>query len=187
MFMALSVGCYEKVRAARKRKPPPPQPGYNRHGPHFDLAALWRRVMMREEIVALFDRREGAWRSRDAAALAMDHAPDGVVISPTGGVLEGRDDIERIYRVWFNAFADFAFTVEDLLVEGNRVALLGRVTGKHSGEFFGMPATGRRIDVACGFFYRFEGPLIAHERRILDFTGLLVQVGVLRAKPAGGI
>ena len=142
--------------------------------------------MTREEIVALFDRREGYWRSKDAAALAHDHASNGVVISPTGGVLEGRDDIERIYRVWFTAFADFAFTVEDLIVEGDRVALLGRVTGKHSGEFFGMPATGRRIDVACGFFYRFEGPVIAHERRILDFTGLLIQVGVLRAKPAGG-
>ena len=143
--------------------------------------------MTREEIVALFERREAAWRARDAAALARDHAPTGVVISPTGGVLEGRGDIERIYRVWFNAFADFSFTVEDLIVEGERVALLGRVTGRHSGEFFGMPATGRRIDVACGFFYRFEDGFIAHERRILDFTGLLVQVGVLRAKPAGGI
>jgi hypothetical protein len=29
--------------------------------------------------------------------------------------------------------------------------------------------------------------LIMHERRILDFTGVLVQVGVLRAKPAGGL
>lgn len=143
--------------------------------------------MTREEIQALFDRREAAWRAKDAAALALDHAPDGVVISPTGGVLEGRADIERIYRVWFTAFSDFAFTVEDLVVEDDRAALLGRVTGRHSGEFFGMPATGRQIDVACGFFYRFDGMLIAHERRILDFTGLLVQVGVLRAKPAGGL
>lgn len=143
--------------------------------------------MTRDDITALFERREAAWRTKDAAALALDHASDGVVISPTGGVLEGRSDIERIYRVWFTAFADFAFTVEDLVVDGDRVALLGRATGRHSGEFFGMPATGRRIDVACGFFYRFEGGLIAHERRILDFTGLLVQVGVLRAKPSGGL
>jgi uncharacterized protein (TIGR02246 family) len=143
--------------------------------------------MTRDEIVGLFERRDAAWRARDAAALAADHAENGVVISPTGGVLEGRAEIERIYRVWFSAFADFAFTVEDLVVDGERVALLGRATGRHSGEFFGMPATNRRIDVACGFFFRFEGPLIAHERRILDFTGLLVQVGVLRAKPAGGV
>jgi hypothetical protein len=48
-----------------------------------------------------------------------------------------------------------------------------------------MPPTGRRIEVAGAFIYRLHNGLIAHERRILDFTGLLVQVGVLRAKPAG--
>lgn len=143
--------------------------------------------MTREEIVALFERREAAWRDHDAATLAAGHSPTGVVVSPTGGVLEGRGDIERIYRVWFTAFPDLVFSVEDLVIEDDRAAVLGRVSGTHAGEFFGMPATRRKIEVACCFFYRLQDGLIVHERRILDFTGLLVQVGVLRAKPAGGI
>ena len=126
--------------------------------------------MTRDEIFALFNRREAAWEARDAASLTADHAADGVVVSPTGGVLEGRVEIERIYRVWFTAFPDL---------------VLCRITGSHAGEFFGMPPTGRRIEVAGAFIYRLQNGLIAHERRILDFTGLLVQVGVLRAKPAG--
>ena len=142
--------------------------------------------MTREEIATVFARRETAWRKRDAAALASDHAPNGVVVSPTGGVLEGRADIERIYRVWFTAFPDLVFSTEDLLIDDDRAALLGRVTGSHAGEFFGMAPTGRRIEVSCAFIFRFEDGLIAHERRILDFTGLLVQVGVLRAKPGQG-
>jgi steroid delta-isomerase-like uncharacterized protein len=141
--------------------------------------------MTREEIFALFNRREAAWHARDAAALTADHTADGVVVSPTGGVLEGRTEIERIYRVWFTAFPDLMFTTEDLLVDENRAALLCRITGSHAGEFFGMPPTGRRIEVSGVFVYRLQNGLIAHERRILDFTGLLVQVGVLRAKPAG--
>jgi predicted ester cyclase len=100
-------------------------------------------------------------------------------------VLEGRDEIERIYRVWFVAFPDLLFTTEDLLVDDDRAALLARVTGSHAGEFFGMAPTGRRIEVSGAFIYRLQDGLIAHERRILDFTGLLIQVGVLRAKPAG--
>jgi predicted ester cyclase len=142
--------------------------------------------MTREEIIALFNRREMDWRGRNPAALAADHAPHGIVVSPTGGVLEGRADIERIYRVWFTAFPDLVLTTEDLLIDGDRVALLGRVVGSHSGEFFGMPATGRHIEVSCALVYRLEDGLIVHERRILDFTGLLIQIGVLRAKPAGG-
>lgn len=141
--------------------------------------------MTREEIFALFNRREAAWRERNAAALAADHAPNGVVVSPTGGVLEGRADIERIYRVWFVAFPDLSLTTEDLLVDEDRAALLCRITGSHAGEFFGMAPTGRRIEVAGAFIYRLQDNLIMHERRVLDFTGLLVQVGVLRAKPAG--
>ena len=141
--------------------------------------------MTREQIFALFARREAGWRARDAPGLAADHAPDGVVVSPTGGVLEGRAEIERIYRVWFVAFPDLSFTTEDLLVDNDRAALLCRVAGTHAGEFFGMSPTGRRIEVAGAFIYRIENDLIVHERRILDFTGLLIQVGVLRAKPAG--
>ena len=142
-------------------------------------------AMTREEIFALFTKREAAWRARDAATMTADHSPEDIVVSPTGGVLEGRAEIDRIYRVWFTAFPDLIFTTEDLLVDENRAALLCRITGSHAGEFFGMPPTGRRIEVSGAFIYRVENGLIVHERRILDFTGLLVQVGVLRAKPAG--
>ena len=141
--------------------------------------------MTRDEIFALFTRREEGWRAHDAAALTADHAQDGVVVSPTGGVLEGLSEIELIYLVWFTAFPDLVFTTEDLLVDEDRAALLCRITGSHAGEFFGMPPTGRRIEVSGCFIYRLQEGRIAHERRILDFTGLLVQVGVLRAKPAG--
>jgi predicted ester cyclase len=142
--------------------------------------------MTREEILALFSRRESCLAEHDSAALAADHAPDGTVVSPTGGVLEGRSEIERIYRLWFTAFPDLVFTTEMLLVDGNRAALICRITGTHAGEFFGMAPTGRQIEVAGAFVYELVDGQITHERRVLDFTGVLVQVGVLKAKPAGG-
>ena len=70
-------------------------------------------------------------------------------------------------------------------VDTDWTARLCRVAGTHLGEFFGMGPTGRRIEVAGAFVYRLQGGEIVHERRILDFTGLLIQVGVLRAKPSG--
>jgi steroid delta-isomerase-like uncharacterized protein len=143
--------------------------------------------MTREEITAMFDRRQAAWRAYDAAALAADHAPDAVVISPTGGVLEGRHDIERIYKIWFTAFPDLMFTERDLLIDGDRVVLAVSLSGTHAGDFFGLPASGRRVQAVCAFVYTLRDGLIVHERRILDFTGILVQVGVLRAKPVTGL
>jgi predicted ester cyclase len=143
--------------------------------------------MTREQIVALFARREKSWLNRDAAALAADHAVHGVVVSPTGGVLEGREEIERVYRVWLTAFPDLVVTVTDLLIDGDRAVQLLDVVGTHAGEFLGLAPTGRRLHVDGAFVYTIKDNLIEHERRVLDFTGVLVQVGLLKAKPAPGL
>ena len=143
--------------------------------------------MTREEITVMFTRRAAAWDAHDAVALASDHAPDAVAISPTGGVLEGREEIQRIYQVWFTAFPDLRFTARDLLIDGDRVAMIMTVAGTHAGDFFGLPASGRHVQAICAFIYTLKGNQIVHERRVLDFTGVLVQVGVLRAKPAPGL
>lgn len=152
------------------------------------LARLPRRAyhlpaMSREDILALFARRDTAWKARDAHALAQSHAIDGVVISPTGGVLEGRDEIERVYGLWFSAFPDLTFTSEDLLIDGSRAVQVVTVSGTHTGDFFGVPPTGRRVSFACAIVVSVANGEVAHERRILDFTGVLIQVGVLKAKP----
>jgi len=46
-----------------------------------------------------------------------------------------------------------------------------------------MPPTGRAVSVPVVFVYELRDGRIRHERRIYDFTGVLVQVGLLKAKP----
>ena len=141
------------------------------------------RRMTRDDIVALMDRRNAAWAARDAAALAAIHAVNGVVVSPTGGVLEGRDEIQRVYRLWLTAFPDIAVAPADMLIDGDRVAQLLRISGTHLGDFFGMPPTNRHVELEAALLMIARDGAIAEERRVYDFTGLLVQVGVLKAKP----
>ncbi len=139
--------------------------------------------MTRDAILDLVHRRHAAWEAHDAPALAATHAENCVVVSPTGGVLEGRAEIERIYRLWFAAFPDVRRTTDHVLVDGDRVVEIGHLSGTHAGDFFGMPATGRHVDVQLAVLMTIRDGLVAEERRIYDFTGLLVQVGVLKAKP----
>lgn len=140
-------------------------------------------MMTRDETLALIARRTAAWQARDPAALAATHAPAGVVVSPIGGVLEGRDEIERVYRLWFNAFSDLVWQPAELLIDGDRIVQIARLTGTHTGDFFGMTATGRQVHVEVALVLSAADGLVTEERRIYDFTGLLVQVGVLKAKP----
>ena len=139
--------------------------------------------MPRDEILALLKRRQAAWAARDPAALAATHAENGTVASPMGGVLEGRAEIERIYRLWMSAFTDIAVQQDDVLIDGDRVVTLSRLSGTHTGEFFGLAPGGRRVEVQVALVMTVANGLVVEERRIYDFTGVLVQVGVIRAKP----
>jgi len=140
--------------------------------------------MNRQDVVALFEKRQQAWDRRDAAALAADHTEDGVVESPlAGGTARGREAIEKLYNTYMSAFGDMRLEQDELLIDGDRVALLARVSGTDTGGFMGMPPSGRQVRFPSVFFFELRDGHIARERRIYDFTGVLVQVGLLKAKP----
>ena len=140
--------------------------------------------MTRDDIVAMFARRQEALARLDAEALAADHTEDSVLESPFAGrPTTGRDAIEAVYESYFKAFQDISFTQEDLLVDGDRVALIERVFGTDTGGVMGMPPTGRKISYQIAILYELRDGRIARERRVYDFTGVLLQIGALKAKP----
>jgi steroid delta-isomerase-like uncharacterized protein len=141
-------------------------------------------TMSREDMVALFKRRQDAYDDLDAAALAADYAEDAVIDSPSGGVHTGREAAERTLRAVFSAFLDITIAVEDLIIDGDRAAQVQSMEGTHIGDFLGLPPTGKRFSMSAVFFYEVRNGRIVRERRIYDFTGMLVQIGILKAKPA---
>lgn len=141
--------------------------------------------MNRQNVEDLFARRQQALTRRDAVTLASLHSADGVLESPTaGGTVHGRDAIEEVYRAWFTAFPDVAFTADEaLLIDGDRVAQRLTITGTDTGGFLGLPGTGKGFRVPLVVLCALADNQIVHERRIYDFTGMLIQIGVLKAKP----
>jgi len=140
--------------------------------------------MTRAEITALLDERRAGIESRDARALARLHADDGVVESLMAGTHWGRAAIEDVYRAWFKAFPDVVSTTEVVLIDGDRAVEVAMTTGTDTGGFMGLPPTGKPFRLPIVFVYAFGDGSIVHERRIYDFTGLLLQIGVLKARPA---
>ena len=122
-------------------------------------------------------------RARDPVLLAGDFAPDATVESPSIGIHQGRDAIEQGYRGWFSSFPDLLLTLEDLVVQGGAAALAFHAAGTHQQEFLGLPATGKRIEFRGVYLLKLSNHQIVYERRIYDFTGLLIKLGVLKVKP----
>jgi steroid delta-isomerase-like uncharacterized protein len=139
--------------------------------------------MTRDEIVAFFERRQELYDDFDAPGLAADYADDVVVESPMAGVHTGRAAAEQALRATFTAFLDLKMTTDAILVDGDRVAHFVTTEGTHLSDFMGVPASGKPFRLAVAFMYELKNRQIVRERRIYDFTGLLVQVGLLKAKP----
>jgi steroid delta-isomerase-like uncharacterized protein len=140
--------------------------------------------MTRDEVVSLLDRRFTALNNRDLATLMTVHDPKGVVDSPLGGHATGTEAIRKVYDSWLASFPDAQFEIEAPIVDGDRVAQVATVTGTDSGGFMGLPPTGKRFSMPMVFLFTMRDGKIQHERRVYDFTGLMIQLGVLKAKPA---
>lgn len=141
--------------------------------------------MTRDELQEIAERYVEAWRRRDPSAVAQFHAVDGIADSPIYATLRGRQAILDASRAFFTSFPDATLVTDAIVVDAPRVAIFTTVNATHRNEFFGMPGTNRRIEFRNARLMEMnEEGLIASDRRIYDFTGLLVQVGILRAKPA---
>ena len=78
-------------------------------------------------------------------------------------------------------FPDIQWTIEELIAEEEKVAARFTMRGTQLGVFFGVPPTGKKIQVQAMNFYRFAGGRIVEERGQPDLLGLMQQIGAAPA------
>ena len=84
-----------------------------------------------------------------------------------------------IIEMMRSGFPDIQWTLEDIVAEGDKVAARFIMHGTHQGTFFGVPATGKSIEVQAMNFYRFSNGQIVEEYGQPDMLGLLGQIGAI--------
>ena len=140
--------------------------------------------MTRDDVVAVLMRRVDAVSRRDWNAFSELYADTARLESPLGGAVQGPDAITRATEAFFVAFPDAAIATEPPVVDGDRALMLAEITGTHHGGIMGLPASGRPFRIMVAQIFVVQDHRIVEDRRVYDFTGLLVQIGVLKAKPA---
>jgi|SaaInl5LU_22_DNA_1037371.scaffolds.fasta_scaffold11259_3 steroid delta-isomerase-like uncharacterized protein len=74
------------------------------------------------------------------------------------------------------AIPDRQDVIEEILAEDNIVGVQTRITGTHEGNLYGIPATGKAIDIVSTAFYTFEDGKIVEAWEMADEAGLLRQI-----------
>jgi steroid delta-isomerase-like uncharacterized protein len=95
------------------------------------------------------------------------------------GLPPGRDGFKGLNAMFRAAFPDVWVDISEVVAEDDKVGCRWRSTGTHEGDLFGIPATGKKVDVTATVFYRVEDGRLAEGWINRDDVGLMRQLGVI--------
>ena len=124
---------------------------------------------------------EQAWNQKQFDILEETHASGWMHHDPSNPLdLRGGPEGNRARLVEVSiAFPDVHFRLDDLIAEGDQVAVRFTISGTHLGPFAGIPATGKQISIQGMIVHRLQDGKIVEDWAVRDSLGLLQQLGVI--------
>ena len=99
--------------------------------------------------------------------------------SPMPGQGPGSEGLKDALTMFRGAFPDLQVTIEDMIAEGEKVVVRVTMRGTHQGEFMGIPATNKKIEIGEMHIVRFAGGKMVEHWGQEDSLGTMQQLGVI--------
>jgi predicted ester cyclase len=137
--------------------------------------------MSAKEIKALMRRAFEVINKGKAASITTDEiwAPNFVLHTGTGRDIRGLKDYKQWWSENYNAFPDLHFTLDDMVVEGDKVVSRYTMTGTHKGEIMGIPPTNKKVTNWMIEIDHVAGGKLMEGWVRWDTLGLMQQLGVI--------
>ena len=94
-----------------------------------------------------------------------------------GGQAQGLNAVKQFFTTFFTAFPDVQFEINDIIAEGERVAIRFTWTGTHRAMFLGITITDRHVVVPGIDIFQIANGKIAEVRVAFDRLELIEQLG----------
>jgi steroid delta-isomerase-like uncharacterized protein len=120
-----------------------------------------------------------AFNRNDQSALDALLSDAFVEHEDTPGIPSGKEGLKQFVAMVHRGFPDVVFELADIASEDDKVWARLIVTGTHRGEFFGIPPTGRAINIGVFDICRIAGGQITEHWGVSDMMGMMRQLGVL--------
>jgi predicted ester cyclase len=136
--------------------------------------------MAAEDNLEMFRRvMDEGFSKGNLGALDEVMSPDFIENEAGPGEGRGLEGVKDIVRTLRSAFPDLQATVEDSFAAGDKICARVTFRGTNTGEFQGMPATGRKAVWGAIDICRFADARMAEHWGLIDRLGLLEQLGAV--------
>jgi steroid delta-isomerase-like uncharacterized protein len=117
---------------------------------------------------------------------AIDEFIDAKAVdrTPWPGYGNDRAEVKRSLSDFFKAFPDLKTVIDDVIAEGNKVVIRSTMSGTNTGEFMGMPPTGKKVEGIGGIdIVEIKGDKLGDHWGYVDSPAMMAQLGLM-APPA---
>ena len=121
---------------------------------------------------------EEVWNSKNLAEMDELVAPN-FVFHNSVQTLYGPEDYKQFAIAYHKAFPEAHFTIEDVIAEGDMVALRWTARGTHSGKLRGIPPTGKQVTVSGITITMISNGKSVESWGEFDALGMLQQIGAI--------
>jgi steroid delta-isomerase-like uncharacterized protein len=104
---------------------------------------------------------------------------EDIVLHHTKPETKGKAGAKAYYANFVTGFSDRKFTVVESFAKGEKLVKYWRFTGTHTGVFFGIPATGKKVDVIGCTIAKVVDGKITEEQDFFDNLEFLQQLGII--------
>jgi steroid delta-isomerase-like uncharacterized protein len=96
----------------------------------------------------------------------------------TWGLMQpGRDGLKEAIERVQSGISDERMRIDDIIAEGDRVAVRLTSSATHTGDFMGMPPSGKRYEIGEIHIFRLQDARVAEHWHQADFMGMMKQLG----------
>ena len=135
---------------------------------------------MKADVEGMFGDYITAWNAHDVEELASFFTDDCVYENVgRGQTYRGKEELKAWARNACSAFPDFKVELKSLLVAGDRVGFEAVMTGTHTGDMPGLPATGRSFSIRYASIIELHGGKIRRNADHWDSASWMGQLGLM--------
>lgn len=124
------------------------------------------------DVRRLTEQLAEAENAGDWERLAGMFAPDVVIHHPGIGPIEGREPNVAVMKLICGAIAGYHRTTTDLVVDGDRGAFTFLITGTHTGDLPGFPATNRAVEIGGAMHFQAADGLLTTAYEIVNHDSI---------------